>query len=412
MAATLILEPAEKNMIRNPIWVTIETDQMSGAEPPYTIDQDNLSCVCEVWHDPLAGDPVLLGRLRAPYSTDDKRATFDIASLVRFPELAIPSEASIGVSPSTPLGEAAPYLTRRIHLAYADAYGTPVVTEALTETDIYLCIDGGLPADAVQDINWAGPLLALHSYLYKRNSAYILRKPVSKAQPDWIYFITQVADNVDVIVTIHYSDGTYEFYTAINNMAVVINRGYWVQAGYNQLKVDDNANPGKTVIGYDVSLVRVTGEVNAYTQFYVVDDMCPSWERYILYQNGMGGYETVRMKGVTRYSHEVQRDRFERTPWTDFDIKTGVIDEIRVRGGAVYNTHTGHYPSWYVEHLRQMMHGKMWLIDMELSDLDEYRFKRIVVDNTTVDIRSDIPAADGFALTYRHAWKDDGFNIF
>lgn len=411
MAASLVTPPAEKNMIRTPIYITIESGQMSGAEAPYTLDQDNLKCVCEVWYEPLAGDDYMLDRLIAPYSTDDKRVTFDIASLIPR-SISLPSAASIGVSGGDPIGEAALYITHRIYLKYADAYGIPLVDEELTETDTYLCIDGGLPADAVQDINWIGPLLGLHAYYFKRNSAYTFRKPVSTEQPDWIYFVSQVADDVDIVVTIHYSDGTYAFYTAKEGMAVVINRGYWVQSGYDQLKVDDHADPDKTVIGYDVSLIRQTGSVNAFTAFYVLDTECPSWPKYLLYQNAMGGYETVRLKGITRYGHEVQRVRFERTRWTDFSIQEGLTDELSVKGSPTYNSHTGHYPAWYLNHLRQILHGKVWIIDTDLSAIGEYRFKRVIVDTNSIEVHSDTPGPGGFSFTYRHAWKDDGFNVY
>lgn len=411
MAASLVTAPAERNMIRTPIYITIESGQMSGTEAPYTADQDNLYCVCEVWDEPLTGDPVLLARLRAPYSTDDKRVTFDIAPIIPR-TIALPTAASIGISPSDPYHQAATQLTKRIHLKYADAYGIPLVTESLTTSDTYLMINGGLPADAVQDINWPGALLGLHSYFYKRADAYPFRKPVSKMQPDWIYFVSQVADDFDVVVTMHYSDGTYDTYTAISSIAVVINRGYWIQAGYNQLKIDDHADTSKTVVGYDVSLIRETGSQNAFTAFYIIDEECPSWERYLLVQNGMGGYESVRLKGIMRHSHEVQRDRFERTRWTDFDIEDGVTDDLSVQGSPVYTVHTGHYPAWYLDHLRQLLHGKLWLIDTDLSALGEYRFKRVLCDTTSVEIRSDRPGPGGFSITLRNAWKDDGYNVY
>jgi len=411
MAASLVTAPAERNMIRTPIYITIESGQMSGTEAPYTADQDNLYCVCEVWEDPPSGDPVLLARLRAPYSTDDKRVTFDIAPLIPR-TLSLPSAASIGISPSTPYHDEADDLTKRIYLKYADAYGIPVVAETLTQSDTFLCINGGLPADAVQDINWPGALLGLHSYFYKRADAYPFRKPVSMMQPDWIYYVSQVADDISIVVTIHYGDGTYDTYTAISAITLVEDKGYWIQSGYNQLKVDDHADTSKDVVGYDVSLIRATGGQNAFTAFYIIDDECPSWERYLLYQNGMGGYETVRLKGIMRHSHEVQRDRFERTRWSDFSITDGVTDDLTTFGGPVFTAHTGHYPSWYLDHLRQLLHGKLWIIDTDLSGIGEYRFKRILCDTNSVDIRSDRPGPGGFSFTYRHAWKDDGYNVY
>ena len=78
------------------------------------------------------------------------------------------------------------------------------------------------------------------------------------------------------------------------------------------------------------------------------------------------------------------------------------MDDLRVEGLREY-----------IEHLRQLLHGKLWIIDTDLGEiLNDWRFKKIRVDTTQLRIRTDVPAADGFAITYRHGWLDDGFNIF
>ena len=59
MAATLITAPQNYNFTRNPIWIVLETDQMSGVSAPYTVDVDNLRCHVEVWRDVLAGEEKL-----------------------------------------------------------------------------------------------------------------------------------------------------------------------------------------------------------------------------------------------------------------------------------------------------------------------------------------------------------------
>lgn len=410
MASTLITAPQEYNLTRNPIYVTLESDSFTGSAGAYVPSEDNLSCRLEVWVDTSSGEE-MVGRLKAPYSTIDKRVTFEISGLLHDRTPVLPSAASIGLSGSTPYYGEAEGVTAVFRLRHADQYGSPVVAETLTVEGDYLAIRGGLPADAIQDINWAGAAIGLHSYLYLRNSAYVFLKPVSRTQPDWIYFVALHTGDYRQVITIRYDDGTYEDFNSVL-MDCLADTCYWVQSGYAQVDVDDYADPAKTVVGYNVSIIRVTGMSNAFTAFYVLDDECPTWERYLLMHNGFGGYESVRMKGVTLYSQEVKRTSFERTRWTDFSIQLGDRDDLRVLGSAVFNTHTGHYPAYYVEHLRQLIHAQLWLIDLELRELAEYRFKRILCETNSVEIRSDIPAAYGFAITYRHAWDDDGFNVY
>lgn len=408
MASTLVTPPAEYNLTRNPIYITLESDEFTGASAPYTPAQDNLSAHVEVWRDIAGGEEKLI-TIKSPYSTIDKRTSFDISGV--FPQVvALPSAASIGVEAGDPLYDEAVGLTDVFRLKHADQYGDPVAVEALTTSADYLAINGGLPEDAIQSVNLSAALIGLHSYYFKRNDAFPFYKPVATHQPDYLYFIALLTGDIEVTVTRFYDDGTNDFYVALT-MPVTANKAYWVQAGHDQLHVPIDAAVGKTILGYSVSLIR-SGQ-NAFTAYYVIDTMCPSWERFILYHNGFGGYETVRMKGLTKYSHQVTRDPFVRVKWIDFNIQDGNIDQIRTDGNCVFNTHTGHYPAYYIEHLRQLLHGKLWLIDLDLADaLSTYRFKRIMCETNQVEIRTDEAGPDGFAITYRNAWTDDGFNIY
>jgi len=391
------------------MWVTMESDLFTGSEAPYTPSEVNLSALLEVWKFVGPGYEKLC-RVSGPYSTTTKQIDFDISRIFDR-NISLPSAASIGVSPGTPYSGEAVGLVEVYQLLYSDQYGDPVAGDDFTTSDDLLAINGGLPADALQDINWAGTLIPLHSYYYKRNDAFIFYKPVSPQQPDWIYFVSLVTDNIIVKVTIQYDDGTTDLFTS-HTIAVEANKAYWTQSGHDQLKITDNADADKTVAGYQVSLIRESTEQNAYTQFYLVDDVCTLQDLYLLYHNGFGGYESVRMKGATKYTHRVSREKFVRTKWKDFSTDIGNIEQIRVQGNRVYNTHIGHYPAHYIEHLRQMLHGNLWMIDLDLTVLASYRFLRIMCETDSVDLRTDEPGPDGFSISYSPAWEDDGYNVF
>lgn len=414
MACTLVTPPAARSLIRNPIFITLESDLFTGSEAPYTPSQDNLQCLIEVWRETTGPEDEFIARNIAPYSRTSKQVTFDIADLLVTGAVALPSEASIGVTGTgiDPLSGEAVGLVSKFRIKYGDQYGDPVTPETLTVSGYYVAIAGGLPADHRQSINYAGKLIPLHSYLYRRDSAYTFYKPVGATQPDWMYFISLLAGTIQVKVTIHYEDGTYEFVDS-HTIAVVTNRAYWMQSGYAQLKVEELATQDKVIVAYDVSLIDVATDQNAFTVFYLLDMECPSWDKVLLYHNGIGGYETVRMKGKTTYGHAVETEQYERTRWTDFDIKTGSIDMIRTAGSPVFTLSTGHYPPWYLDHLRQLLHGRLWMIDSDLSALSEHFFKRIICDTGQVEVRKDDPSTpESFVITCRNAWRDDGFNIY
>lgn len=385
---------------------------MTGSEPPYESSESNLYCQLQVV-EMVGGDPArTLTTLRAPYSTTDKRVTFDIHKI--FPRItSLPTAQSIGVSPTTPYSGEAEGIVMEYRLDHAQMYGTPPEAESVVESDTFIAIQGGVPADAIQNINFAGSLIGLHSYFYKRSSAFTFRKPVSPDQPDWIYFVSLVEDIIEVTVTRHFDDGTYDSFKS-HEIEVEPNKAYWTQSGYEQLKIKYDPPPGKEIVGYDVSLIRKTGPVNAFTVLYVLDMNCPSWERYLLMHNGFGGYESVRMKGKTNFSHQVLRESFERTRWNDFSTEQGTIEDISTSGGSVWVSHTGHYPVWYLNHLRQLLQGNLWRIDQDLSaELNQHRFLKIQCLTNSAELYRDDPSgAEGFAIQYRDAWRDDGYNVF
>lgn len=410
MASNIVTPPDEYNLTRNPIFVVLDSDNFTGAEAPYTPSQPNLSCYLEVWRD-VPGGEEKLAPIQGPYSTNTKQFISNLASL--FNDLnveALPTAQSLGVSPGDPYYGEAEGLVNVFRIKHADQYGDPVAAEALAISGDYLAINGGLPADAIQSVNLAASLIGLHSYYYKRNSAFTFFKPVAAHQPDYLYFVALLSGDIEVTVTRFYDDGTSDFYIALT-MPVDANKAYWVQSGFNQLKVEAAAAAGKTVHGYSVSLIR--NDQNAFTAFYVIDDECPSWERFLLYHNGFGGFETVRMKGMTQYQQRTSRETFNRVSWIDFDPAVGSIDHLRTNGNSVFRTHTGHYPDYYINHLRQLLHAKLWMIDTDLGAvLNEWRFLRLMCETNQIDVRRDGAGPDGFAIAYTYAWEDDGYNIY
>lgn len=401
--------PAERAFTRNPIFVGMESDRFDGVDPPFSPNQPNLYASLDVY-EKIGADLILLGPCVSPYSSQDKRTDFDIANL--FPKrVALPTAASIGISGGDPYSGVASGICMKYVMKYTDKFGEPPVADELITSDEYLAIYGGVPEDSIQNINWAGSIIPLHTYLYKRNDAFIFRKPVAPHQPDWLYFVSVFEGNIIVKVRIEYNDGTYTLYDS-HTIAVVENTAYWTQCGHDQLKIPAHIEDDKVVAGYQVSFIREDTEQNAYTAFFVIDDICPSWERFLLMHNGIGGYESVRMKGVGRHGHRVSREKYRKTKWKDFNVQTGTIGQTRVPGSPTINVHTGHYPHYYLEHLRQMLHAHIWMIDLDLAEVGSYRFLRYMCETDSIDLYTDEPAPDGFALTLSKAWEDDGFNIF
>ena len=118
--------------------------------------------------------------------------------------------------------------------------------------------------------------------------------------------------------------------------------GTW-PAGYRQLGLD-LANPGKKPVNMSVQLLYWTGSHNAsYSapQIFYFDPRFSLYNRYFLFLNSEGGYDTLRVRGINEYETKYQRTTAEMVRTTETTPDRGTIQMTYVKEERIWTMRTG-----------------------------------------------------------------------
>jgi len=355
MALAYIHTPPPVNFSLDQMLFVVESGKMSGTPGDYTPDEDNLWCYVRVLKK-VDADPThdkLLAEKYIPYSRKTKRAEFDIHDIIDI-HPTLPKIS--GTAGDTSHGQATDtYIS--VQVAVADNYGVPTYHEYMLDSD-YKSVIYGSSRTIIPVIS---KYFDLHAYVDDRGIGFA--KPISKSQPDWLYFFIgdDGSQTIDMEVTMYFEDGTDDSftqnYTFANNPMV-----NWIAVGYTQLDLDSHA-AGNTIISYKVELAH--GLKFASMKFNVVAET--DWEKYLIMDNGLGGIESVRISGKWQMDVDVRKNIAVQN-WDKNNYAKGQLLQYNSKGQEKWTMRTGWSESEaYIEHLKQVIVGDIWLIDPALG---------------------------------------------
>ncbi|TDB69113.1 DUF5977 domain-containing protein [Arundinibacter roseus] len=155
-------------------------------------------------------------------------------------------------------------------------------------------------------------------------------KLVRVDQPEWLYFITNfdpTPSELRVRVRCLYDDNSRETYTAGTISNVSFMTVYALPVSMEALGL---LNRPKTVIRYEVWLSNEAQEVVSETRSYQVWNEHFETVKYLLYQNGLGGYDTLAFVGNLVESVKVSRSLVSRFVGYDYlpTVAEDLINEV------------------------------------------------------------------------------------
>lgn len=399
---------------QDPVEVTLEEDMAgvvaftNNSTGPIVVD--NLSCVLKVIEYDQDNNESLAITLNAPFNTSNGNAVFEIGQAFNL-EPHLPSAATIFVNLLGYTYGVAEKAYRKYLLKYAERFGTPPVTQGLQEDKTYHVIYGGYSFNgrATFGTNVVFGQVLCHNYRYADGSRWY--KPVSKEQPDWTYVFTKQALNDCVInVVVYFEDGTStEFpYPDLDPFNLLGSHLYWFPSGYGQLRLDEVPNPDNlAIVRYEWRLKPESGSLVHARVGYDVDCECHPWNIYLLFENGLGGCESVRLMGKTQQKYVASRETFRRTRWQDVTVATGEEGNYFQEGNQQWEANTGWHPEYYIRHLRQLLLGDAWLIDLENE-----RFIKIIINTESIEDVDDDQELFALNFNFRMAGYDRAFNFY
>lgn len=284
------------------------------------------------------------------------------------------------------------------YIRYADRFGYPAVTEARTASTVKTVIAGGT-SSGIRTPFFTPTILVLHQ-------PTPAAKLITAIQPDWLYLCSQ-SDLVDVFFAVYvYLDDDTAFFTDPYD-PFDLNKGEpkYIATGFKQLGLDLLTLPtGTTIIGYDIKLQHTAMGI-FHSHNYEIDAFTRHpWNVYVLLDTGLGGMETVRLKGkrVLKYNADS----------TVYENESGELSTAFAEGSETIEVSTGYYPLEYIQKLRQLLLGTMHLVTITTGTPDSYTFTKIIADTKSFDIVPDDNDLHALIFAFKKAKMEKQHNSF
>ena len=346
--------------------------------------QSNLSGVLKVFKEVDNEETTEVVTLNGTYDQDGE-LPFNLADVFDL-KPGLPSSASIDYNASYPFGVASEAFIK-YYLRYADKYGIPATAEGLLKSSEYYAIYGGSPGDSDETLfGFTLGQYVLHSY---RTSGTEYRKPISPYQPDWVYVFTKnVLTDYKVKAVAYYDDGTQaDVAVSLTPFTLDQYKVYWFPSGPLQMGlISEVATPtDKELVAYDWILISddESSLVNPTVQ-YAIDCDCHPWNLYLLFANGLGGCESINLRGKSILNYQANRSNFQTLRGQGFSDEDGEFSHFNQSGQQTWRCNTGYYEKEYIEHLRQLLMAEAWIVDRAKD-----KFVRVNIDTNSFKIRED-----------------------
>lgn len=377
---------------------------------------DNLSAVLKIIEIDHIGEEELTASLTAPFDAKTGIAEFEIGGVFNL-EPHLPFEYTIYENYQALGWGEATKAYRTYYLRYSEKYGSPPATVALFLSESRWVVLGGYRGESFKNFfNITYHNAACHQHFIKHlirwQDGALFYKPVSKEQPDWVYvFCHFPLTNARILCQIYFDDDTTMQWEYPNTtFALEAYKLYWFPSGFRQMRLREAYDASdREVVRYEWRLVQNDGqqEVVYANRGYEVSCECHPWNLYLLYFNGLGGCETLHLKGKSQEQYDVTRELFRRTRWTDTEDKTGELGSFNAEGTQVWEVSTGWHSYDYIRRIRQVLMGDTWLINVISS-----RFLKVVIDTNSIKDVGDDQELFALTFTLRLSAFDKAFNYF
>lgn len=338
-----------REIIANGIEVTYPSD----SSLPYSIELQAPTAVAPdaarvvvIANGAMLGTPLL-----APYD-NTYRAKFNIKSLFGL-DIHIPNiyyfRPSNTVQSNPWVGEASRSFVR-YHAVVQELIrqNAGFAVQKSEKTPSLLCVYG----DGSAPDNSANPIIALRNFP-------ILRKTITPTQPDFLFFLTKTAvNNAYVEIRVFFSNGGNAYWhpLGVGNRPLQFEaeKVYFIKTGFSQCSII-NAQPfNRTITSYEFRLMSEANTLLASCA-YQLDRLDTSEELILLLENPCGAVETLLLRGskTKKYVSE-----FSTIEYSDGENET-VGEEVAI----TYEVTTAYMETELVDYYRQLLRGKIWLLD-------------------------------------------------
>jgi hypothetical protein len=194
-------------------------------------------------------------------------------------------------------------------------------------------------------------------------------KMVGPDQPERLYFLTNFTPSPTRLflrVNVLYADNSRETFTAMQADNVSHMSVYCFPVGFSELGLDQKE---KMVLSYQVWISNENMNQVSESRSFRVDHSYYESVRYLLFQNSLGGYDTLRCVGSPTESVSVQRQVVER--FVDYDYLP-TVSEVLINNVTGQRQITLNVGNWLNTDYREYFEELLLSEDFYIQDGEEF----------------------------------------
>ncbi len=375
------------------------TEIIIGTDDEY---YDNFQLMCQVWKgDSGSSTDVLLGEDRATPDANGE-CVFDIAKYLQ-PEI----ETSFTWPEETAVYQHV--LTNaffQYFIRFAEVKGIPPVVQAITTQVNLYALTGKKPdwkfdedyRTLVDESAWDSTT----RFSYNKERSFLTNQPAFKRigqhQPEKLFFINWYSEtSLDIRYTVYFTDGT-----SFQNGVTFGSSEYWLHElsiGPDWLNIY-TIDVAKTVSHYTIVLVDSSGAPTerSEVQTYVIDYGPYKNERYFLFKNQRGGFDTVCFRGLRQRGLAIQADSivsadgignpFTRLKRTRHSINSS--SPIKIASGPLDELELDHYKEILLsDEIYMVVDGNLHNCAIVTNSVDDLKTDNQYTYNLNIEVLTD-----------------------
>lgn len=299
---------------------------------------------------------------------------------------------------------------RRFHLRYCEQYGiTPSSKVFLgwpgddeVTQDLYaFCLNSGINNLDRPSFNSSFETNYLSAtgrkFFTRRNLANVLATKETKLIFDGLSRTDTV---FKATIQMYYTDGTNSTVTLGKyTKSSSVNRIMRFHLGYNDLQIDSIKTVGKTVSYYNAFIYDNAGSNQLFERITVTLVPNKKFEKYFLFENSLGGIDTLYTYGVFDFKLNFQNQLTQN--YSD-DPANGIYDgefsETSNRTQETFELNTGFVGKDYLDYLKDFMYSKKKYM------VDGSKLVKVNIPSQSIKMYNDRDQAFGLSIDLQKSW--------
>ena len=298
-------------------------------------------------------------------------------------------------------------MARKYHCFFSELYDNEYKAASQPAADLLYktAVNSGVDYKRFQTLDFAGTFCT-GAVKFLTNMPRITK--VNTECPMWLYFYLPIVADIALKGTVYYTDGTSSDYDYWVGIGIAFDAGkiYRTTAGYNQLGIG-YINPSKTVSKYTVFVYdHNTGNPVTETFTFKIDQLERYYNRYFLFQNSLGGVDTVWCHGLATKELSITTEEYnkpEPMEWADDGLPPldGFLGQTPKQMQTSFEVNTGNKSADYYLYITQEL-----LASNKIYEVGADRFIEVMGKVDKVALNEDDRNLNNLAFKGQYAFTE------